>query len=145
MEHMSSFGLKNAGDFFHQMVIPQHEEFISNNASSRYALLTTILAYHLFEWVHGKKFTEDHFLEKYPSHQDMVTIFEQARNITNGTKHFKSKDTTTKTQSGFSSAFSDGHARPLMVIYSDGSTASADQFLRTLIAFWKDQNSNGAF
>ena len=145
MAHMSSFELKSADDFFYQMVIPQHEEFIANNASSRHALLTTILGYHLFEWVHGKKFNEDLFLEKYPSHASMVTVFEQARNITNGTKHFKSKDTTTKTQRGFSSAFSPAFAKPLNVIYTDGTSISADEFLGSLVAFWKEQKANGAF
>ena len=41
-------------------------------------------------------------------------MFELARNIANGTKHF-SKKAKTQVQTGFSSGFSDGFACPLNV------------------------------
>ena len=145
MARTSSFDVKNADDFFTQLVIPQYEEFLANNASSRHALLTTILAYHLYEWVHGEKFTEVSFLNRYPFHKEVMANFEEARNITNGTKHFKIKATATKTQGGFSSGFSDGFARPLVIICSDGSTISADNFLRNIVNFWEEQKTKGAF
>ena len=51
---------------FRIIVIPQYEDFVSNNSSSRYALLTTIVAYHMYEWAHRKKFTVGHFKSTYP-------------------------------------------------------------------------------
>ncbi len=145
MTHTSSFEIKNAETFFNEMVLPQYEEFLRNNSSSQYALLTTIMAYHLYEWVHKKKFTLDEFKAVYPAHNLLVQDFEVARNITNGTKHFSNKSVTTRTQKGFSSAFSDGFARPLIIQYPDGTEISADQFLRKLIEFWKEQKANDAF
>ena len=32
------------------MIIPQHEDFREKNSSSRHALLTIILIYHMYEW-----------------------------------------------------------------------------------------------
>ena len=145
MVHTSSFEIKNAETFFNEMVLPQYEKFLRNNSSSRYALLTTIMAYHLYEWVHKKKFTLDEFKVAYPAHTRLIQDFEVARNITNGTKHFSNKSVTTRTQTGFSSAFNDGFARPLIIQHPDGTEISADQFLRKLIEFWKEQKANGAF
>ncbi|PLY01958.1 MAG: hypothetical protein C0623_04735 [Desulfuromonas sp.] len=123
------------------MVLPQYQEFLENNASSRHALLTTILAYHLYEWVHGgKKFSrcsEDEFRSLYPSDIEICSIMKVAGHLTNGTKHFGNKDTKTRTQTGFISAFSDAFARPLNIILSDGNEVSADVFLGKLIEFWK--------
>ena len=145
MTHSSSFSIKSAEAFFNEMVLPHYEEFLRNNSSSRYALLTTILAYHLYEWVHKKKFKINEFEETYPTHSQLAQHFDVARNITNGTKHFINKSVTTRTQTGFSSEFSDEFARPLNIQYPDGTEISADQFLRKLIEFWKEQEANGAF
>lgn len=135
MAHTSSFEIKNAETFFNEMVLPQYEEFLRNNSFSRYALLTTIMAYHLYEWVHKKKFTLDEFKAAYPAHTRLAQDFEVARNITNGTKHFSNKSVTTRTQMGFSSEFSDEFARLLIIKYLDGTEISADQFLWKLIEF----------
>lgn len=90
MIHTSSFEITNADIFFNNMVLPEYEQFLNNNSSSRYALLTTILAYHMYEWVnHGKKFELDEFMAAYPSRSELAQDFEVARNIVNGTKHFK--------------------------------------------------------
>lgn len=144
MAHTSSFEIKDAETFFNEMVLPQYEEFLKNNSSSRYALLTTIMAYHLYEWVHKKKFELNEFEVAYPAHTRLAQDFNIARKITNGAKHF-SVTVTTRTQQGFKSAFSDGFARPLIIEYPDGTEISADQFLRKLIEFWKEQKANGAF
>lgn len=145
MSHSSSFGIRNAEAFFNEMVLPQYEEFLRNNSSSRYALLTIILAYHLYEWVHKRKFKINEFEETYPAHAQLAQDFDVARNITNGTKHFSNKPVNTHTQTGFSSASSDAFARPLNIQYPDGTEISADQFLRKLIEFWKEQEAKGAF
>jgi hypothetical protein len=144
--HTSSFNIATAGDFFRMVVIPQHEDFVANNASSRHALLTTIVAYHMYEWVHPRtKFTVSDFKSKYPQDQPLADVFELAKNITNGTKHFLPEEAKTRAQKGFSSAFSDAFARPLIVAFPDGSEKSADSFLREMVDFWRVQEKNGAF
>jgi hypothetical protein len=149
--HSSSFNIATAADFFRMVVIPQHEDFVANNASSRHALLAIIVAYHMYDWVHGTRFTVSDFKSTYPQDQPLADVFELARNITNGTKHFEPKAKTrtqkakTRTQTGFSSAFSEAFARPLMVEFPDGSEKSADSFLREMVDFWRVQERNGAF
>ena len=145
MTHFSSFDIKTAGDFFREIVIPQYNDFLSNNASSRHALLATIVSYHLYEWVHQTKFTVKHFNSAYPSQTPMADAFEIARNITNGTKHYKNKSVETRTQAGFNSAFSAEFARPLIIVGPDGCEKFADIFLRELVDFWVAQKKAGTF
>ena len=70
------------------MIVPQHKKFIANNSSSRHALLTIILVYHMYDWVHGRGFSVNDFRLKYKNEGKMVEIFKLTRNITNGTRHF---------------------------------------------------------
>ncbi|HFI9803869.1 TPA: hypothetical protein ACGSUT_003930 [Vibrio parahaemolyticus] len=67
-----------------------------------------------------------------------------ARDITNGLKHFKVKPTTTRSQSGFSSAFSNAFARPLIIVSSSGEEVSVDQFLEAMVGFWQQNLENVA-
>ncbi len=145
MTHTSSFDITNAKQYFSEMLLPQYNDFLEKNSSSRHALLTTIIAYHLYEWVHGNKFTQASFNQEYPDNESMSDLFEVARNIANGTKHFSNKPVRTRTQSGFSSGFSDGFSRPLNIILVDGDEVSADKFLRQIVDFWKQQHAVGAF
>ena len=103
----------------------------------------------MYEWVHGEKFKVSHFERMYPSNKAFTKIFVLAREITNGTKHF-SPNAQTRTQggfgSGFGSGFGKGFARPrLIVTTSDGTEQSADDFLRQIVDFWRQQESAGAF
>lgn len=98
----------------------------------------------MYEWVNQHKFSLSQFAIDYPSESTVGDYLELARNITNGTKHFGS-NATTRTQTGFSSDFSDDFARPLLVTLGNGTEISIDQFLSTLITFWKDRGTNGAF
>jgi len=70
MVHTSSFDITNADAYFNEMVLPQYENFIKRNSSSRHALLTTILLYHMYEWVHKRKFREQEFKTTYPDHSN---------------------------------------------------------------------------
>ena len=142
--HNSSFNIRTPGDFLHKMIVPQHEDFIQHNACARHALLTIILVYHMYEWVHGKKFSVCHFNDNYLSEHGMADMFVLARGITNGTKHFKPR-ASTSVQTGFSSAFSDGFVRPLNVEFPDGRQEGVDIFLREMVEFWKRQKQLGAF
>ncbi len=144
MIHNASFNIRTPRDFLHEMIIPQHEDFVQNNASARRALLTIILLYHMYEWVHRRKFTRDHFETTYPSEYGMADLFDLAEKITNGTKHFRPK-AKTQVQVGFSSGFSDEFERPLNVEFPDGRHESADIFLRTIVEFWSRQERLGAF
>ena len=103
----------------------------------------------MYEWVNGP-FDTRGFERKYPDDANLASVFEVARRIANGTKHFKArakkdKRVQTKVQSGFSSAFSDGFARPLNVTVLNGTQRSADKLLRRMVEFWRHQESLGAF
>ncbi|WP_257971655.1 hypothetical protein [Vibrio parahaemolyticus] len=82
--------------------------------------------------------------ERYPEQKDLANLFEMARDITNGLKHFKVKPTTTRSQSGFSSAFSNAFARPLIIVSSSGEEISVDQFLEAMVGFWQRNLENVA-
>lgn len=142
MTHQSSFGIRTPRDFLYEMVVPQYKEFTTKNSSSRRALIATILSYHMYEWVHRKKFTRAHFESNYPSENQKADIFDLARNIANGTKHFVNR-AKTHVGAGFSSGFSDGFARPLNIEFPDGTMISADRFLREMVEFWKRQEQLG--
>lgn len=145
MAHSSSFAIVSADDFFYEMLLPQHRDFVANNASSRHALIAIILSYHMYEWAHNREeFSKERFTKRYPLETELVDLFELARKITNGTKHFENR-ASTRTQSGFSSAFSEGFARPLVIVKENGSEISADALLDALVGFWKSQKAAGAF
>ncbi len=144
MQNPPTFEVQSSTQFFDLIVKPQYDDFIENNSSSRHALLTIISAYHLYEWVHKEKFTESKFKAKYPDDAVLASEFDVARHITNGTKHCLIRSVTTSTQSGFSSAFSDGFARPLNIAYENGISISVGKFLRPLIDFWQKQKENNA-
>jgi len=143
MTHTSSFEIKDSKTFFTEMILPQYEEFLKRNSSGRHALLTIILTYHFYEWVHEKKFTVCDFLRKYPNQNDLAGYFDAARLLTNGTKHFSNKPVTTTTQMGFSSAFHNGFVRSLNIQLPDGSNISADQLIKKMVEFWKERQGNG--
>lgn len=152
-ESGATFDITTPRDFLHEMVIPQYQEFKENNRSSRHALLAIICAYHMYEWVHKEKFTPDHFKSVYSSEADrdyMVELFNSARTIVNGTKHFKpaKQDVKTKVQGGFPSDFGD-KARPLNVRLSGSENPDdwepIDNVLDRMVEFWKHQESVGAF
>lgn len=140
----TTFDITTPAEFLNNLLVPQHQDFIANNSSRRHALLTTIVAYHMYEWVHRRKFTICEFETLYPANSTLAETFELARNIANGTKHFADK-ARTRAQKGFSSAFSDDFARPLVVVFPDGTERSVDLFLRDLVTFWTAQHEAGAF
>ena len=145
VKHESSFDIQNPKDFLHKLIIPQYQEFLKNNSSSRHALLTIILVHHMYDWVHdGTGFKIDHFKKKYNGEGNIAEYLKLARSIANGTKHFSAR-AETYTQPGFSSGFSYGFAKPLNVKTSYGKDECVDKLLEDLINFWKKQEELGAF
>lgn len=152
-EHGATFDITTSRDFLHRMVIPQHQEFKKNHRSSRHALLAIICAYHMYEWVNEKTFTPEHFKSVYSSEADrdyMAELFNLARIIVNGTKHFKpaKQRVKTKVQGGFPSDFGD-RSRPLNVKLSGSENPDdwepIDNILDRMVEFWRRQESVGAF
>lgn len=155
----SCFDISTADDFYEKVVKPQHQDFLDNNASARYALLSILVTYHLHEWVGGKfkfgeekkykhKFFQEAFLERYPGFETEADYFDVARRICNDTKHFNKdlkKQVETRTQTGFSSFFSDFFARPLMIKISEDKEVSVDCLLKCLLGFWKKMKDDGKF
>jgi hypothetical protein len=145
MSHSASFDIKTPSDFLERMVLPQYDDFLTNNASSRYALLCIVVAYHMYEWANNRQeFTKVDFEARYSAETHLVGSFELARRLVNGTKHFKNR-IETKTQTGFSSAFSEEFRRPLSIVRDDGSETSADSLLREIVEFWKAEHAAGVF
>ncbi|UJQ35595.1 hypothetical protein L1871_14625 [Aeromonas caviae] len=136
----SSFYVVDAESYFNTMVKPQYEQFLLQNACVRTALLATMLTYHMYEWVHPReKFTVERFTERYPEQHKLASLFEMARDITNGLKHFKVKPTTTRSQPGFSSAFSSAFSRVLIIVSPEDEEISVDQFLEVMVCFWQSK------
>lgn len=134
----SSFQVVDAKSYFNIMVKPQYEEFLEKNSCVKNALLSTMLTYHMYEWAHPKeKFSIEQFEKRYPDKKELANLFEMARDITNGMKHFKVKPTTTRSQGGFSSGFSNDFARPLIIVSSSGEEISVDEFLEKMVIFWQ--------
>ena len=145
MSHSGSFDVKTPAGFLGQMVVPQYNDFLTNNASSRFALLCAVVAYHMYEWANNRtEFREADFKVRYPAKAHLAEWFELARRLVNGTKHFENR-IATRTKTGFSSAFSSAFARPLYVIKDDGSQVSADDLLKEMVDFWSDEHAAGAF
>lgn len=94
----------------------------------------------MYEWLHsGDKFNIDRFKDKNPNSPKVAEYLELVRDLTNGIKHFKTKSTTTRRQGGFSSAFSDAYARPLIIVSSKGCELPVDDLLKSLVNFWESQ------
>ena len=138
MVHKSSFDIKTVQDFLYKMIIPQYEEFKENNSSSRHALLTIILVYHMREW--ANKSVKD---KQLAYSDDIAEMHKLVGDIANGTKHFVHERAATRVGPGFSSGFSDGFARPLNVKSCSDREVSVDELLDKLVEFWKEQDQLG--
>ena len=72
--HGSSFDIKTPSDFLRKIVIPQYEDFVAANSSSRHALLAIVVAYHMYDWVHQTHFTVEHFRTTYQSVEEVCSL-----------------------------------------------------------------------
>jgi hypothetical protein len=146
MMHSVSFAIQTAADYLREVVLPDYNDFLNDNSSSRNALQAIIMTHHMYAWANdGKDFRIKLFTARYPAEADLAIEFDLARHIANGTKHFSSKPVTTSAGLGFSSEFSEEFARPLNITKADGSAISADQLLQNMVSFWERQKAAGAF
>jgi len=137
---MPQFNMGSPLDFYTVVVRPLYEEFVSNNGNIAKAVATITMAYHLYEWANnGQKFNEKRFKERYKNHAHLAAQFQIARQVANGVKHNLS-NISTRSQAGFSSAFSEAFAKPLVIQDINGSKVSVDKLLKDIMDFWDEQN-----
>ncbi|MBO9453148.1 hypothetical protein J7426_22995 [Tropicibacter sp. R16_0] len=139
---MPDFIIGSPQHFFSDVVIPQYQRFVQSNSDVGAAVCAIVMTYHLYEWATGQKFRPDSFPTLYPNDLNLLERFDLARRVSNGVKHANPKIETV-TQTGFSSGFSFGFARPLNIVQDDGSKVSVDELLRDLIEFWERQDQAG--
>lgn len=114
-------------------------------------MVAIVVTNHMHEWVHpGKPFNKEGFLKANPSLVIEADCLDLLRELANKSKHFKltgskSRDVPTRRQSGFSSGFSFGFARALVVAMRDGEETSVDQLLDQVLVFWKKQRPSREF
>jgi hypothetical protein len=149
----ASFDIQTAGNFYDMLVKPQYKLFKRSQAKSarpselksRHAILGIICTYHLYEWVHGgQKFVQRNFKGS-PKICEMLEI---ARQLTNGSKHFKSSPLT-RVEKSFSPGFAPGFAQEaypaLLVTKHDGTEIQVTEMLDTLMSFWEAERAAGKF
>jgi hypothetical protein len=118
---MTSFGISTARNFLEKLHEEQQDLIATHCLSERHALNAIMTAYHLHEWVWGecrsrrldlvqnwgltpKKDPEEFRI--YLADQTRCPAIEDARKVTNGTKHFgPSKIPTGSHQGAFPAAF----------------------------------------
>jgi len=94
----------------------------------------------MFDWANREKFVD----KKSGLPPNINDLFETARKITNGTKHFDEK-VVTKMQRGFSSDFSDDFQRPLIIVREAKPELSVDKLLHDMIEYWRKEKAAGKF
>src|ERR1700736_2597082 len=94
------FEIRTPSDFYDILVKPQYRLFKRSYATSispsalksRHALLSVLSTYHLYDWVHhGENFSLSPFEKQHKGKRDVGDMFEIARKLVNGSKHFESK------------------------------------------------------
>jgi hypothetical protein len=151
----ASFDVTTPAHFYDLVVRPQYRLFcrsypraISPSAQkSRHAILSIICTYHLYDWFHqGEKFTQAHFDMHHPGQAAVREMFELARKVANGSKHFTSRIASRVDQS-FSAEFSPEFAQEaypaLLIVNDDGTEVHVNDLLSVLIGFWKSQRQSG--
>ena len=149
----ASFDVQTAANFYDMLVKPQYRLFKRSQAKaakpselkSRHAILSIICTYHLYEWVHnGDTFS----LSAFNGPQKVGEMFDIARQLTNGSKHFKSSPLT-RVEKSFTSEFSLEFAQEaypaLLVTKNDGTEIQVTEILDTLMSFWEAERAAGRF
>jgi hypothetical protein len=150
-DHSASFGITNAKQFLDKLHEEQKDFVASRCLSVRHALNAIITAYHLHEWVWGEWLQKRHdlrkqwgvnsaddFREYLSSDRLLCPAFEDARKVTNGTKHFKNKIETGHHRGAFQRGlFQDGAFDvSYLWIDRDDKQQRAEAFIDELVKFW---------
>lgn len=154
----ASFEIKTPRQFYDVIVVPQYRLFKRSYAKSpnpsavksRHAVLSVICTYHFYDWVHcGEQFSVTHFDQHHRGKPVVRDMFELARRITNGSKHFETRHIGSRVEQGFSSGFSSAFAQvaypALLITKDDGTEVHVGELLKKLIDFWETEKANGSF
>lgn len=169
---MASFGITTARDFLNKLIEDQRDFEASHCQSARHAINAIMTAYHLHEWVwcefveprsnlrldfcidaRRKKLAEKRKQKEvspcsafFDYLKEQCSALEDARKVTNGTKHFGlSKIPTGKTPGPFDPALFDPAIFHVSYLWIDRSTGqdrgtrqrqNAEVFIRELADFW---------
>jgi len=147
-DHRASFEITSARQFLEKLHEDQKDFAASHCLSGRHVLNAIITAYHLHEWIWGEWLEKCNNLRKEwgvdcaeSFHEHLASkrcaALEDARRLTNGTKHFKNRIETGHHQGAFdagafSSDFDIGH----LWIDRDGKKQRAEDFIDELVKFW---------
>jgi hypothetical protein len=150
---MASFEIRTASRFL-QKFRQDREDFIKSDfLSERHALNAIITAYHLIDWVWGDFAKDRHDLYSQwhiSSARDRKKQFEDylfavcpaladARELTNGTKHFADTIETGKHEGAFQRGVFQDDAFDVSYLWierSDGRRQQVEDFIRELVDFW---------
>jgi hypothetical protein len=151
----ASFGVTTPTQFYDLVVRPQYRLFkrsypyaASPSAQqSRHAILSIICTYHMYDWFHGgDKFSRTHFDRHHRGQTAVRDMFEIARKVANGSKHFESR-IASRVDASFSPAFSPAFAQEaypaLLIGKDDGTELHVRDLLASLIGFWESQRAAG--
>jgi hypothetical protein len=155
---MATFGITTAKEFLDKLHAEQADFEASHYLSARHALNAIITAYHMHEWVWGEcRANRPDLLKKWglvskPCAKDFEKYLigpcpgiEDARKVTNGTKHFGlGKIKTGAHGGGFSRGFSTGFDVSHLWIERDQKREDVKVLVGELVTFWDTFfNQNG--
>ncbi|GEO42152.1 hypothetical protein SAE02_63000 [Skermanella aerolata] len=161
MTFHGTFEIATPEEYFEKIVLRTYLETKEpqNKCSSAAFLIATTFAYHFIDWRYSSKKSEKkddgigmikRVLDGIATNEE-IDYFDVARQIANGTKHFKRSDgapnddrAKTAVVNPFSDEFTDEFGPTLLIdiTRSDGSgteKVTARDFLEKLLIFWRGQ------
>ena len=116
-----------------------HDAFVANNGSVHFGLSAVLVLYHMYDKFYRRQFGHDKGRSSNFPDENTYKMFKIAQRLANSSKHAEVTIETIR-QSGFSSGFSDGFARPLNVKF-DGEIVSLDNLVAVLYTYWEGRLS----
>ncbi len=146
------FYIQDSADFYGKM-IQDYDDFAMDTSSARHAINCATAAYHLAEWVWGDWLKSDHEVWRKLRIRDKDSFmrwldenapwFTEIRAITNGGKHFGSREMTKFTNAYVEEGYvEDGYQERLLEIEVgvDGTKKWIEAIIviETVMMFWTD-------